>query len=318
MRVFAQVVEQGSFTEAARHLNVTVSQVSRAVGLLEAHLRARLLHRTTRRIALTDAGERYLERCEQIIAHIDEAEAEAGQAHIQASGRLRVHATTSFGQSYVVPAIVQYQTRFPAVVVDMRLSQDIPDLLEDGYDVSLRLSPGALPDSGQVARALGTVSSVLCASRSYLARHGEPGSIADLSQHACLPLVSSVFPHERWDFTGPDGIQTFNLPRTMFRTNVPEALAAAVRGGAGIGILPMATALAGMRDGSLVQILGEYRLQQLDAFVVYTSSKFVDAKIRTFVDALRELIPKALSADDAALRTFSSDVPEILMNPARE
>jgi DNA-binding transcriptional LysR family regulator len=113
MRAFVRVVEAGSFTGAAQHLNTTIAYASRAVSDLEAHLRTRLLNRTTRRIALTEAGERYLHRCAQILAYVDQAEAEAGDAHARPSGKLRVHATTSFGQHYVVPAVGRYQQLYP-------------------------------------------------------------------------------------------------------------------------------------------------------------------------------------------------------------
>lgn len=142
MRVFVRVVEAGSFTAAAQHLNTTTAYASRAVSDLEAHLRTRLLNRTTRRIALTEAGERYLQRCEQILAYVDQAEAEASDAHARPAGRLKVHSMTSFGQHYVVPMISRYQERHPSVQVDLTLAQRMPDLLDEGYDVSLVLASG--------------------------------------------------------------------------------------------------------------------------------------------------------------------------------
>jgi DNA-binding transcriptional LysR family regulator len=301
MRVFASVVEEGSFTAAAQRLGVAVPHVSRAVVSLETHLRTRLLHRTTRRIALTEAGERYLARCEEILACLVEAEAEAAEAHFRPAGRLRVHATASFGQSYVVPAVVQYQLQYPAVSVDITLSQEVPDLLEDGYDISLRLSASQLPDSSEISHSLGTIYSVLCASPSYLAQYGRPAEVSDLRGHNCLPLVSSLFSPEHWLFEGPNGSERFDLPRSKFQTNVPDALAAAVRGGAGIGVLPSSTALSGVSDGSLVRVLPAYRFQQLNVYAIHASRKFVDAKIKTFVETLRRHIPLALFATEAAL-----------------
>ena len=149
MRVFVRVVEAGSFTGAAQHLNTTTAYASRAVSDLEAHLRTRLLNRTTRRIALTEAGERYLQRCEQILAYVDQAEAEAGDAHARPSGKLKVHAMTSFGQHYVVPAVGRYQQQYPDVHVELTLAQRMPDLLDEGYDVSVVLASD-LPVSGLV------------------------------------------------------------------------------------------------------------------------------------------------------------------------
>src|SRR5579864_9723471 len=126
MRVFARVVESGSFTAAAQQMDATIATISRAVAGLEAHLRTRLLNRTTRRIALTEAGERYLQRCEQILAYVDQAEAEAGDAHARPSGKLKVHCMTSLGQHYVVPAVGRYQERYPDVHIELTLAQRMP------------------------------------------------------------------------------------------------------------------------------------------------------------------------------------------------
>src|SRR5258708_36957224 len=126
MRVFVRVVEAGSFTGAAQHLNTTTAYCSRAVSDLEAHLRTRLLNRTTRRIALTEAGERYLQRCEEILAYVDQAEAEASDAHARPSGKLKVHAMTSFGQPYIGPMISRYQTLHPSGQIDLTLAQRVP------------------------------------------------------------------------------------------------------------------------------------------------------------------------------------------------
>src|SRR5580704_12584694 len=146
IKIFVEVAEGSSFTAAAVRLGATTGYISRSVSDLESHLRTRLLNRTTRRIALTEAGERYLQRCYAITASVAQAEAEASSAQAQPVGTLRVHAVSSLGQNYVVPAVAAYQERYPAVTVDLTLSQNLPDLLEEGYDVALRIAPGALPD----------------------------------------------------------------------------------------------------------------------------------------------------------------------------
>jgi DNA-binding transcriptional LysR family regulator len=197
MRVFVRVVEAGSFTGAAQHLNTTTAYASRAVSDLEAHLRTRLLNRTTRRIALTEAGERYLQRCEQILAYVDQAEAEASDAHARPSGKLKVHAMTSFGQHYVVPAVGRYQKRYPDVHVELTLAARVPDLLDEGYDVALVLAQD-LPDSGLVSQRLGSAFSITCASPAYLERNGVPKSPSDLSRHTCLQMVTPMFPTDEW------------------------------------------------------------------------------------------------------------------------
>jgi DNA-binding transcriptional LysR family regulator len=304
MRVFVRVVEAGGFTAAAQQMNTTTAYASRAVSDLETHLRTRLLNRTTRRIALTEAGERYLQRCEQILAYVDQAEAEAADAHARPSGRLRVHATSSFGQYYVVPAITRYQERYPSVSIDLTLSQHVPDLLDEGYDVTLQLTATELPDSGLVSQRLGGAYSVLCASPAYLEKRGTPRSIADLAEHTCLHVVTSIFPHDRWKFEGPNGIETYDLPAPPFQVNVADALAVALRDGMGIGALPTSSALPALRSGSLVRVLPEHKMQKLTIYALYASRQYLDAKIKTWVEFLRESIPQTLAADEAALQTF--------------
>lgn len=304
MRVFVRVVEAGSFTGAAQHLNTTTAYASRAVSDLEAHLRTRLLNRTTRRIALTEAGERYLQRCEQILAYVDQAEAEAGDAHARPSGKLKVHAMTSFGQHYVVPAVGQYQQLYPEVNVELTLAQRMPDLLDEGYDVALVLATD-LPDSGFVSQRITSAFSIACASPAYLERRGVPQKPSDLAGHTCMQLVTPVFPTAQWQFTGPEGDQTINLGPAPFQVNVAEALAVAVREGMGIGLLPIYSAISGLRSGELVWILPEYKSQEMNVYAMYPSRQYLDAKIRTWVELLREKLPATLASDQAELRKFA-------------
>ncbi|WP_321909118.1 MULTISPECIES: LysR family transcriptional regulator [unclassified Paraburkholderia] len=304
MRVFVRVVEAGSFTGAAQYLNTTTAYASRAVSDLEAHLRTRLLNRTTRRIALTEAGERYLQRCEQILAYVDQAEAEAGDAHARPSGKLKVHAMTSFGQHYVVPAVGQYQQRYPDVHVELTLAQRMPDLLDEGYDVALVVATD-LPDSGFVSQRLASAFSIAVASPAYLEKRGVPQKPADLAQHTCLQMVTPVFPTAQWHFTGPEGEATVDLGAATFQVNVAEAMAVAVREGMGVGLLPIYSAISGLRSGELQWILPEYKSQEMNVFAVYPSRQYLDAKIRTWVELLRESMPSTLARDQNELRQFA-------------
>jgi DNA-binding transcriptional LysR family regulator len=312
MKIFIEVAEAGSFTAAALELDATTGYVSRTVSELEARLRTRLLNRTTRRIALTEAGERYLNRCREILASIDDAEAEASDAHATPSGTLRVHAMSSIGQNYVVPAIAAYQQHYPQVSVELTLSQNVPDLLEEGYDVALRVSPDALPDSNYISRELGAVHGILCASPAYLASHGVPKTVDDLAQHACLQVSLPIFPANSWRFVGPDGEVEFRLPQQRFKVNVPDAMAVALHEGMGIGALPTLAARTPIRNGTLVRVLPGYRLQTLRIYAVYASRQYLDAKITTWVEFLRDWMADALAADEqisglhAAARTQTS------------
>lgn len=303
MRVFVRVVEAGSFTLAAQQMRTTTAQTSRAVSELEVHLRARLLNRTTRRLALTEAGERYLHRCEAILAYVEQAEAEASDAQMRPSGRLRVHSMSSFGQHYVVPAIAKYRERYPAVSFELTLSQRVPDLLEEGYDVSVTLA-NELEDSGLIAQPLGHIYSILCASPGYLAKRGTPRKPADLLEHSCLQLITPITPSHRWIMEGPDGTETIDLPPALFTVNQAEAMASALDADMGIGILPSPSALPRLRDGSLIQVLPEYRILLLGIWALYASRQYLDAKIKTWIEFLRETLPATLAADEGALTAF--------------
>ncbi|KAF1045946.1 MAG: HTH-type transcriptional regulator DmlR [Herbaspirillum frisingense] len=304
MRVFARVVEAGSFTSAAQQMGLTTAHVSRAVADLERHLRTRLMNRTTRRFALTEAGERYLLRCQQIMSYVEEAEAEASAAYVKPSGRLRIHAMTSFGQRYVIPAISGYQKRYPDVAVELTLAQRIPDMLEEGYDVSLVLAR-ELPDSGLIYRQLGSTFSMLCASPAYIDKYGAPQKPADLVNHACLQLVSPISPLDEWIMDGPEGGSVISV-KSNFQVNVAEAMLAAIREGMGVGVLPIYSAVDPLRAGTIVRVLPQHRLQNMNVYALYPSRQYLDAKISTWVDWMHESVDKALQEDHQALERIGS------------
>ncbi|MNO66061.1 HTH-type transcriptional regulator DmlR [compost metagenome] len=300
MRAFVSVAETGSFTAAAQQLNTTTAYVSRAVASLETHLRARLLNRTTRRIALTEAGQRYLLRCEQILAYIEEAEAEAGDAHARPAGKLRVHSMTGIGQHYVISAIAGYRKLHPEVSFELTMANRVPDLLDEGYDVAIVVAAD-LPDSGLVSQRVGETYSILCAAPSYLAAHGTPRTPSELIEHDCLRLLSPVLPLDKWLFDGPHGQEMVTLGPSPFQVNVGDAMTEAISAGMGIGALPIYSASAGLRDGSLVRVLPHYKLQILNVYALYPSRQYLDAKIRTWVAYLRETLPAVLQADEEGL-----------------
>ncbi|MGA7781860.1 MAG: LysR family transcriptional regulator [Paraburkholderia sp.] len=302
MKIFIEVAESGSFTAAAEHLKRTTGYMSRSVSRLEAHLHTRLFNRTTRRVVLTEAGERYLEKCYAIMASVAEAEAQASDAVVRPVGTLRVHAPPSMGQNYVIPAIAAYQKRYPDVTVDLTLSQTAPDLLEDGYDVALRTAPDSLPDSTYISQRLGTLHSVLCASPKYLEIHGVPKTVEDLSDHTCMQVSIPVFPSDRWLLQGPDGEREFRLPTRRFKVNSTDAMAVALQQGMGIAALPTLTVRSLLSSGALVRVLPEYQLQRLNIFALYASRQYLDAKIKTWIDFLRTWIAETLSAEEAEAR----------------
>ena len=297
MRFFVAVAQSGSFTAAAELLDTTTTNVSKAVSALEARLHTRLINRTTRRLALTEAGLRYLQRCELILDDVREADEEAGTAQTLPVGRLKIHAMSAIGNHYVIDAIARYREIHPTVMFDLTLTNRVPDLLEEGYDMSIVLAR-ELPDSGFVAQRLGITYSILCASPAYLEKRGTPHSPDALAEHECLRIVNTVMPVEHWTFEGPQGLETITIPVSPFHINTADGMTIAIRKGMGIGIQPIASAVDGLRAGTLVRVLPEYRLEELNLFAIYPSRKFVDAKTKTWVDFLKLSIPELLASDE--------------------
>jgi len=290
MQTFVRVVDGGSFTATAQQADTSTAQVSRLVSELENHLQARLLHRTTRRLALTEAGERYLEQCRLILEQVEQARVEAGGAHKVPKGRLRVHSTIGLGIQLLATLAGRYNETYPDVNLDLILSQRKPDLLEDSLDVVITLSR-ELPDSELIAQPLGTVYHVVCASPIYLRQHGAPQVPADLEQHRCLRLADPVFA-DNWTFVG-DGVEHTIQPGETFKVNVAEAMSAAAEAGMGICLLPDYVAVPALQRGSLVRLLPQYRLQEKSIFALYPSRRFLDAKVRTWVEFLKRELPQA-------------------------
>ncbi|MDD2054583.1 LysR family transcriptional regulator [Pseudomonas putida] len=303
MRAFSTVAQAGSFTAAAVQLDTTTANVSRAVSNLEAHLQTRLLNRTTRRIALTEAGKRYLLRCEQILAYVEEAEAEASDAHARPSGQLKMHTMTGVGQHFVVDAIARYRKTHPDVTFDLTLSNRMPDLLDEGYDVSIVLA-SELPDSGFVSQRLGITYSIVCASPAYVKANGAVNKPSDLLNHACLRLVSPVIALEKWQFDGPEGQEQVVINSSPFLVNSADAMKTAIISGMGVGVLPVYAAIESLRNGSLVRMMPSYRSQELNLYAIYPSRQYLDAKIKTWVEYLRGSLPEILAAHQAELATY--------------
>ncbi len=231
---------------------------------------------------------------------IDVAEAEAIDAQFSPEGTLRVHSTAGFGQHYAAPLIARYCKQYPNVSISLTLAQRMPNLIEEGCDVSIVVTP-MLSDVGLVSRLLGTTQTILCASPAYLAQRGMPLDVEDLANHACLQLHVPGQPSEEWLLNGPDGEIGLRLRSTTFHVNMADTLAVAIREGMGIGPLHVAAASPHLRDGSLVRVLPEFHLQKLNIYALYASRQYLDAKIRTFVDFLHERVPAMLAELEGAL-----------------
>jgi DNA-binding transcriptional LysR family regulator len=299
MRAFLRVVEAGSFTAAAQILDTSTGVVSRAISELEAHLQTRLLNRSTRRLSVTDAGQRYLIRCRQILEDLDRAEAEAKNAHDRPSGILRMHSYASVGQHYVLPAISRYRKVHPEVTVELTLLQRTPDLFEGTCDVAI-IAAATLPDSDLVSLHLGSTFNVLCASQEYLDAHGVPEVPSDLLRHSCLILHTPTFPTHTWTLEGPDGKEVLEVIGPV-QTNIAESLLVAAREDMGIATVPIYAAIDDLQSGKLVRVLPDHVLQRMNIYAIYASRRYVDAKIRTWIDFVRDWMPEAMARDQQAL-----------------
>lgn len=296
MSAFVHVMDGGSFTAAAQHMGITKAQVSRLVTLLENRLQTKLLQRTTRRIAATSVGERYAEQCKTILDLVAEAEGEAGGAAHQSSGRLRVMSMTGFGNRYITPLVATYCAANPRVTIEYHSSQDPPDLLAEGIDVSIYLAQ-ALPDSALVALRLGRMFSVLCAAPGYLARQGVPESPQALAGHTCLRLVNASF-SSTWELE--QGRQRFTLdPEGPLVGNTVEVLLDGALSGLGIVMLPAYSVVDDLQHGRLVQVLPGWRSPEIGIFALLPSGRFVDAKTRAWIALLKQHLPPAVARDTA-------------------
>ncbi|QYD73666.1 LysR family transcriptional regulator [Paraburkholderia edwinii] len=305
MRIFVRVVEAGTFTAVARETDTTTAQVSRAVSLLEDELQTLLLHRTTRHLSVTEAGAKYFERAKLILAELDNANVEARNAMSHPQGRIRVHATPGLARGAVTSALLAYQAEHPDVSLDLDIEQRIPNLVEDGYDISLA-STTQLADSAYIAQTLGTSHGILTASPDYLDRHGTPASVEDLAQHTLLRLSSPLAPADEWHLEGADGSMLVTVKSSPFQTSSPDALRHALVTGAGIGMMCAYNVLDDLRSGALVRVLPQMRLRPFNVYALYVSRRYMDAKTRTLIDFLRKWVTPELARLEHEVESFAT------------
>jgi len=285
IQVFAQVVEAGSFAKAAERLGLSTSATSRQVAELEAHLQARLLNRTTRRVSLTESGRAFYERAVQLLADLGEAEAEASSAAVVPRGTIRLTTSVNFGVRHVAPAIAEFLRRHPEVRFDVSLSDRVVDLVEEGFDLAIRVgTPGA---DNLVARRLGETRLVPCASPDYLARHGAPSTPEDLARHNCF-TYEYVSPRQVWRFRDRAGAERTVRVSGSLHSNNGDLLAEVAAHGAGIVFEPAFIVGPDVRAGRLVPLLQEFVPPPVPIFALYPSRKHLSAKVRRFVEFLLE------------------------------
>ena len=284
MRVFTAVVDAKSFAGAADRLELSRGMATRYVAQLEAHLGVRLLNRTTRTLSLTEAGGDYYQRATQVLAMIEEAETSAAQNASVPRGTLRVTSSVIFGARHLGAAIGAYLKRHPQVQVELSLNERVVDLVDEGFDLAIRV--GAQIGAGLVARRIAPVRVVACASPAYLEKHGTPKSPEELAAHNCL-----VYPHPihqgGWHFMRHRESRRVAVSGTL-RANNGESLVTAAIDGLGVIFEPTFLVYEALRAKKLLRLLPEWEAEALWVFAVYPNRRFLAPKVRSFVDFLVE------------------------------
>jgi DNA-binding transcriptional LysR family regulator len=284
MNVFVAVADQQGFAPAARKLGLSTSAVTRMVAALEDKVGARLLQRTTRSVTLTDVGTRYLERARRILADIEEAEASTRAERTQPSGRLVISAPLVFGRLHVRPLVTAYLDRYPDVSAELRLSDRMINLVEDGIDIAVRV--GELADSTLVARHIGDMRRLTVASPDYLKRRGVPKAPLDLAGHDLIQFTSTSSLSD-WRFA--DNGKDVRVPRaSRFATNSADAAIQHAEEGGGVALVLAYQAADAIAHGRLQVLLADYEPPPSPIHLVYPTSRLLSAKVRAFVDTVVE------------------------------
>ena len=282
MQSFITVVDTGSFVRAAEVLNLSKAAVSRHVAELEKRLGIRLLHRTTRRVSMTTEGQVFYARGKEVLAELTDVEAEVTARRETVSGLLRINAPFTFGCLHLAPLWGPFRERHPQVTLDVTLSDRVVDLVEEGYDLAIRIS--ALADSSLVSRRLATTRMTLCASPGYLTKHGSPRHPSELSRHQVI-AYSYLATKNEWHFTGPEGSVSVHT-RPWMHTNNGETCRAAALTHQGVILQPRFVVGDALASGQLIELLPEYRSTDIGIYAVYPSKKHLSAKVRVLIDFL--------------------------------
>lgn len=282
LTAFVRVVDTGGFSAAARKLNMSTTMVSNHIQSLEERLGARLLNRTTRKVSVTEIGKAYYDRCIQILSDIEQADDIAGALQSVPRGTLRIHSATHM-VPFVAGVVAKLLSTYPEVKVDLRMGEANVDLIEEGYDVALRMTPP--PDSSLIVRSLATWRHVLCCSHGYIEKHGRVQQLAELTEHNCGRHLNYPFGDE-WRFIDRKGVPASVRISGSLVTNSGEALRSMVLEGAGICLMAGFLVQDDLEAGRLVRLLPEYRTVEISMNAVYPHRHHLSAKVRTFIDML--------------------------------
>ncbi len=293
MEAFVRVVDLGGFTDAARKMGLSKSAISKHVASLEERLGARLLNRTTRRVSPTEIGLAYYDRAIRVLAEAGEADAMVSSMQDNPRGELRISAPFSFGIRALAPAVSDFLNRYPEITVHMVLDDRRVELVAEGFDLAIRI--GDLPDSSLRARRLADVNVHIVASPAYLAKHGEPKTVQDLSDHNLLHY-SNLSSGNYWRLPGPGGQERQVRAVGRLTVNNGDALRQAAADGLGIAMLPDFIVGDLIETGALTEILTDHRRAPLGVFAVYPEGRYPQPKLRAFIDHMVEALKASCPA----------------------
>lgn len=280
MSTFVRIVEAGSLTGAAERMGSSLTAVVRSLATLEQQLGVRLLNRTTRRIALTDEGREYFERCRRLLSELEETENALTDRRLTPSGRLAITAPVMFGRLHVAPVVTDFLAAYPEMRAELRLLDRVIDLIEEGIDLAIRIAP--LPDSSLVAIPLGATGRIVCASPDYLARHGMPQQPRDLAGHRVIRFTALSDGNE-WTFAR--GSETQRVAVTdVFAANQVDVALDACRKGLGCGRFLSYQVRDLEASGQLMRVLPDWETPKIEVSLVYPHSRLLSPRIRAFVD----------------------------------
>jgi len=283
MAVFTKVVGAGSFSAAARGMNLSQAYVTKQIQELESWLGARLLNRTTRRLSLTEVGSGFYDRCMRILDAIEEARSAAGALQTVPRGRLRINAPVSFGLLHLAPAVTEFLETYPDVSIEMLVNDRVVDLLEGEFDVGVRI--GRLRDSSLIARRIAPICLAICAAPAYLARHGAPKTPDDLANHNCLEYTYFESRGE-WRLLDPAGSEIAVPVSGRYLANNADVLRSTALAGGGVILAPTFLLGEDLRAGRLVRLLPDYPPPEQALHALYPPGRHLSAKVRSFVDFL--------------------------------
>jgi DNA-binding transcriptional LysR family regulator len=297
INVFVQAVEAGSFSAAATRLHQTRSAVAKTIARMEERLGVRLFHRTTRSQSLTDAGQSYYERCVRALAELDAGEACIGSRRSEPTGRLRISVPVQFGRLFVAPLMMDLARRHPQLEVDISFSDRVVDLIDEGFDLGLRVGP--LPDTSSLAaRHLGHQRMLICAAPAYLAQHGRPQHVEELSRHAGIVYTRGRVVKE-WEFGERGEKPRAIMPQQRMLMDDLQVIADAAAGGMGLAWLPCWLIAPYVKRGELEVVFDCGEMQASEMHLVWPHTPYMPAKLRVAIDTLLEVAPIYLAKAEA-------------------